>query len=193
MGFATGDVLPVIGALLGHADVKTTARYAHWDPILLRVAGNGSPKASENELRLKKSVDVVRRSLEHGTKRFFGFFARGTFLQPGQPPLIRFIILGRPRTGSNMLVYALKAHPEIYARGEIFQRIGCRDFRDVLQATAPRRRAVKAVGFKLMYNHPLDRDLPELWDHLRTDKSIQVIHLERRNFLETHLSSRIGG
>jgi integrase len=35
MGIATGDALPIIGALLGHADVKTTARYAHLadDPV----------------------------------------------------------------------------------------------------------------------------------------------------------------
>jgi len=35
MGLAAGDALPVIGALLGHSDVKTTARYAHLadDPV----------------------------------------------------------------------------------------------------------------------------------------------------------------
>ncbi len=34
-GLAGGDALPIIGALLGHADVKTTARYAHLadDPV----------------------------------------------------------------------------------------------------------------------------------------------------------------
>ena len=34
-GLARGDALPVIGAILGHADVKTTSRYAHLadDPI----------------------------------------------------------------------------------------------------------------------------------------------------------------
>lgn len=29
VGLARGDALPVIGAILGHADVKTTSRYAH--------------------------------------------------------------------------------------------------------------------------------------------------------------------
>ncbi len=35
MGLASGDALPVIGALLGHSDVKTTSRYAHLadDPV----------------------------------------------------------------------------------------------------------------------------------------------------------------
>jgi integrase len=35
IGLARGDALPVIGAILGHADVKTTSRYAHLadDPV----------------------------------------------------------------------------------------------------------------------------------------------------------------
>lgn len=35
VGLARGDALPVIGAILGHADVKTTSRYAHLanDPV----------------------------------------------------------------------------------------------------------------------------------------------------------------
>lgn len=37
MGLAGGDALPVIGKLLGHADIKTTSRYAHLsdDPVRL--------------------------------------------------------------------------------------------------------------------------------------------------------------
>ena len=37
VGLARGDALPVIGAILGHADVKTTSRYAHLadDPVKL--------------------------------------------------------------------------------------------------------------------------------------------------------------
>jgi integrase len=29
MGLAAGDTLPMIGALLGHSNPRTTARYAH--------------------------------------------------------------------------------------------------------------------------------------------------------------------
>jgi integrase len=39
-GLAGGDTLPVIGALLGHADVKTTARYAHLAEDPVRLAAN---------------------------------------------------------------------------------------------------------------------------------------------------------
>lgn len=56
VGLARGDALPVIGAILGHADVKTTSRYAHLadDPVrkaadgiagAVRAAFSGSPPA----------------------------------------------------------------------------------------------------------------------------------------------------
>ena len=55
-GLAGGDALPIIGKLLGHSDVKTTARYAHLadDPVkaaATRISGNiaaamaGKPQA----------------------------------------------------------------------------------------------------------------------------------------------------
>lgn len=41
VGLARGDALPVIGAILGHADVKTTSRYAHLadDPVMVAADG----------------------------------------------------------------------------------------------------------------------------------------------------------
>jgi integrase len=56
VGLAGGDALPIIGKLLGHSDVKTTARYAHLadDPVkaaATRISGNiaaamaGKPRA----------------------------------------------------------------------------------------------------------------------------------------------------
>ena len=41
VGLARGDALPVIGAILGHSDVKTTSRYAHLadDPVRQSVDG----------------------------------------------------------------------------------------------------------------------------------------------------------
>lgn len=47
VGLARGDALPVIGAILGHADVKTTSRYAHLadDPV-------------------KKSADAISQSID---------------------------------------------------------------------------------------------------------------------------------
>ena len=40
-GLARGDALPMIGAILGHADVKTTSRYAHLADDPIRQAADG--------------------------------------------------------------------------------------------------------------------------------------------------------
>jgi integrase len=41
VGLARGDALPVIGAILGHADVKTTSRYAHLGDDPVKQAADG--------------------------------------------------------------------------------------------------------------------------------------------------------
>lgn len=63
MGLARGDALPVIGAILGHSDVKTTSRYAHLadDPVL--EAANGisqSIKAALSQLGTSSVVPLRR-------------------------------------------------------------------------------------------------------------------------------------
>lgn len=61
-GLARGDALPVIGKILGHADVKTTSRYAHLadDPVrqaadaiakTVRAALESQPSATVHEIR----------------------------------------------------------------------------------------------------------------------------------------------
>jgi integrase len=45
IGLARGDALAVIGSILGHADVKTTSRYAHLADDPVRQAVNGIAKA----------------------------------------------------------------------------------------------------------------------------------------------------
>jgi site-specific recombinase XerD len=40
VGVASGDSLPIIGALLGHADSKTTSRYAHLTADPLKAAAD---------------------------------------------------------------------------------------------------------------------------------------------------------
>lgn len=63
VGLARGDALPVIGAILGHADVKTTSRYAHLADDPVRAAADGiavevanalanRPASRDNVLRL---------------------------------------------------------------------------------------------------------------------------------------------
>jgi integrase len=68
MGLARGNALPVIGALLGHADVKTTAQYAHLGDDPLRAAADEISRAmadamsdSPDEAEILQ-LKIIRRS-----------------------------------------------------------------------------------------------------------------------------------
>jgi integrase len=60
-GLAVGDALAVIGALLGHADVKTTARYAHLADDPVRIAANriSGAIAAAMDLAVDRSESVL--------------------------------------------------------------------------------------------------------------------------------------
>ncbi len=62
MGLAQGDALPVIGVLLGHADVKTTSRYAHLadDPVKAAADRIAGAVASAMRGQDTKKGEVVR-------------------------------------------------------------------------------------------------------------------------------------
>lgn len=60
MGLVTGDALPVIGKLLGHADVKTTARYAHLADDPLKAAANRISGSIAGALEGKPPAKVVQ-------------------------------------------------------------------------------------------------------------------------------------
>ena len=50
MAVSGGASLPVIGALLGHRDVATTARYSHLQPEPIRIASNNIGKSIQDAL-----------------------------------------------------------------------------------------------------------------------------------------------
>jgi LPS sulfotransferase NodH len=130
-------------------------------------------------------------------------------LMPGHQDYVRFVIIGTDRSGSNFLRGLLNAHPSALALGEIFRGHGTIgwDIRGhprsrktlalfeaqpaaFLQQTLFRcyPRHLKAVGFKLFYHHARDGAWRSVWDFLKTDRGIRVIHLKRRNMLEAYLS-----
>lgn len=59
MGLARGDALPVIGAILGHADLKTTSRYAHLADDPVRQAADGISESIKAALTHSRSAVVV--------------------------------------------------------------------------------------------------------------------------------------
>jgi LPS sulfotransferase NodH len=129
----------------------------------------------------------------------------------GHSAYTRFVVLGRSRVGSNLLRGLLNAHPEVVAFGEVlrdassldwdhtgyFQSDGVRvllqrDPVKFLDASVLGRypRSVRAVGFKLFYYHARQGAQAAVWPYLRDRRELRIIHLKRRNLLQTHLSRK---
>jgi LPS sulfotransferase NodH len=121
----------------------------------------------------------------------------------------RFILLGRSRTGSNFLRGLLTANRGVTLYGEVFknpeaiewgmqglpqsgkalaiyQSDPVRFLREYVYRTMPAH--TKAVGFKLFYYHARSGPLAAIWECLREEREIRVIHIKRANILRTHLS-----
>lgn len=106
----------------------------------------------------------------------------------------RFVLLSRSRTGSNLLISLLNAHPGIRAEWEVFARTHGQDPLNILARIYGKQpHYVKARGFKLFYYHPLDQDGDDLWEELGEDRQLRVLHLKRRNILRTLVSRKIAG
>lgn len=127
-------------------------------------------------------------------------------------PYVRFILLGRPRTGSTMLVQALNSNPGVICWSEIFNKRREFSTRDVGMPTHLDRGAEalrnrdydaflrdrifcrheeerRAVGFKIFYHHFSHFDGLEA--RLTEDTELRVLHLRRRNALRTLVSGKI--
>jgi LPS sulfotransferase NodH len=134
-----------------------------------------------------------------------------TGLSRGQMDYTRFIILGRSRVGSNFLRGLLNSHSQIAVFGEIFQNKeeigwampGYRQNSGLLQlfreepvrfletkVFRPFPREIAAAGFKLFYYHAQDDAWRPVWDYLRQETGIKIIHIRRANILKTHLSKQ---
>jgi LPS sulfotransferase NodH len=104
----------------------------------------------------------------------------------------KFIVLSRPRTGSNMLISFLNSHPNIHAKSEIFANLNGRACKDILARGFARQPFyVKAAGFKIFYHHPFDDDSGDVWDILTGVDDLRIIHLKRRNTLRALISRKI--
>jgi LPS sulfotransferase NodH len=122
-----------------------------------------------------------------------------------------FVILGRSRVGSNLLRGLLNAHPAVIAYGEVFRRVGDMDWDHTGYFQSAGMRALvdrdpirfldrhlfgrypvsaSAVGFKLFYYHARTGHHDAVWPYLAGRTDVRVIHLKRRNVLQTHLSRK---
>ena len=123
----------------------------------------------------------------------------------------KFILLGRPRSGTNLLITTLEQHPALLAYGELLQQSTVRWNRkmglerrhwiehaydepqeyltNVVFRDYPTK--IKAVGFKLFYHHARKKPQKKVWQFLREDRDLHVIHLRRRNLLKIVLSRKL--
>jgi LPS sulfotransferase NodH len=160
-------------------------------------------------------TDEVRRAIQRvreaqGYYRpYLETFALERGLLRGHSTYVPLIILTRSRSGSNFLRGLLNSHSQITVFGELFQN------RDSIGWALPGYRQSKrtlslfrqnpirflekkvfrcfpthtaAVGFKIFYYHAQDDEWKAVWEYLQAHKELRVIHLKRKNILETHLS-----
>jgi LPS sulfotransferase NodH len=131
----------------------------------------------------------------------------------GHDHYTRFLILGRSRTGSTLLLRSLRGHKQTAIFGEIFRNNTINWQPQFGWVTANRHRnyvgnptafleqcifrrqpaKIKAVGFKLFYYHAHDGAFENVWDYVKQDKQLRIIHIKRQNILEAHLSRVVAG
>jgi len=137
---------------------------------------------------MKQHIEQIRLYPDKALKIFLS-----NILKPfGSFKYKRFIILSRKRTGSSLMHSFLNASPYILARGEVFQVLKQRNHRDILNWVFSRHPFfIKAVGFKIHYDHPADNYHCGIWDDLKAMENLRVIHLTRKNILRSYLSEKI--
>jgi LPS sulfotransferase NodH len=159
------------------------------------------PSAS---LTIKKMKDMIRLR-DPQTRNL----ALDMGLMKGHWDYTRFIILGRSRTGSNLLRGLLSSHPSVTIFSELFQNQDAISWGLPYYTTPPKiyqrflnepvrflkeqvyRKvpvATRAVGFKIFYYHAQTGPWKAVWDYLLENKDIRVLHIKRNNMLRTHLS-----
>ena len=110
----------------------------------------------------------------------------------GHRDFVRFIVLARSRTGSNLVISSLNSHPQVRCDGEILNKLNGRRFEKVLSHTFGKQPSfIRARGFKIFYYHPQDDPTCRLWDTLESMRDLHVIHLKRTNILRTIISRKI--
>jgi LPS sulfotransferase NodH len=122
-----------------------------------------------------------------------------------------FIVLGLPRTGSNLLLSALDAHSQVGISGELFMEhepsrklygrtAGGAYYHNDTDGAAfltehvfhgQYDQEIRAIGFKLFFDHAASGSASSVWSRLVMDHSVRVIRIQRQNLLDSYLSHEI--
>jgi LPS sulfotransferase NodH len=138
-------------------------------------------------------------------------------LPPVQNSGSAFIVFGAERTGTTVIGNSLATHPEILYYGELFhtallrrseeasrKTLGhgivknltagipvCKDEDDgfqYLQSILERCAVRRVTGFKMLYHHAHSGNVARAWQYIAHNSHIKLIHVRRRNLLESLLS-----
>lgn len=159
-------------------------------------------------------IEVLRRraaNLKYSLSPQISKLVLNVGLIAGYRDYTRFIILTRSRSGSNMLRGLVNSHSQVVTFGEMFKdpmNIGwdmpgfpkSERYLDLFRNDTQRfvdqqvfkkfPIQIKAVGFKIFYYHAMGTELEPIWDYLKNNQNIHVLHLKRQNILKTHLSKK---
>ncbi len=104
----------------------------------------------------------------------------------------KFVIISRSRTGSTLLMALLNNHSEVICEGELFKNLNGLSCKIIWQNFFNKKpKIIKQVGFKLFYYHPFEND-KQVWEFIKKEKDITIIHLVRNNLLRSFTSQKIG-
>lgn len=113
----------------------------------------------------------------------------------------KFVVVARPRTGSNMLLNSLRTHPNVQVFGEILRGGADTATKEAVKRSAKNyfeenifkryAESIRAVGFKIFYQHPVWDQTGTVWPCLQAMRDLRVVHLKRQNLLRILVSAKI--
>jgi hypothetical protein len=106
----------------------------------------------------------------------------------GHRAYLKVVIVTRSRSGSNLLCSLLESHPAAFVWREVFRRPHyLTPALTEYLVNGRYLRRYRAVFYKVFYYHRVPAGF---WDRLIVDEEIRIIHLVRRNYLDTFVSQR---
>lgn len=132
---------------------------------------------------LNSALRDPKKALLFLKHRIFSFW--GTY------DFVPFIIMGRSRTGSNLLISYLNKHPNIFCEGEKFASQCNHDYRGRYSSVYGKQpKYIRAKGCKVFYYHP-DTQPGGALQYFLGDPRLHVIHLRRKNLLKVLVSHAV--
>jgi len=146
-----------------------------------------------NKLSLFKFMNLAKtfNSALKNPKKALMFLKHRIFSFWGTSDFVPFVIMGRSRTGSNLLISYLNKHPNIFCEGEKFALHRGKDYKGCFSFVYGKQpKYIRAKGCKVFYYHP-DGQPGGALQFLLGNSKMHVLHLKRRNILKVLVSHAV--